>query len=79
MRDPLSPMQGRYEGDGVTVLYHVLQLPQQLPVGLVDQDEDAGPNRVLLQEELWPLLQEIVSDPEQKLLYRPDLSSLGFV
>lgn len=34
-------MKCRYESDSVPVFNHSLQLPCQLPVGVIDQDEDS--------------------------------------
>merc|ERR1719309_1410277 len=75
-REYSATVQSRYEGDDVSLLHHVGQLPQQLPVGVIDEDEDPWPHGVILHEQLRPVLQQVVPDPGQQSLQSPGPSSV---
>ena len=73
----LSPMQSRNEDHIVPLLQLILKLPQQLPVRVIDQHQDARPHRVVFQEQLWSLLEQVVPHPEQEQLQGPLLGLAG--
>ena len=45
---PLASMQGRYKHHRVVRLQLIAELSEQLPVGIVDQDQDTRPDSVTL-------------------------------
>lgn len=66
-------MQRGYEEDAVLVLKLVVQLTQQFPVGIVNQHKNSWPHAVSLHEQLWPLLEQILLDPDKEV---PDVPVL---
>ena len=52
-----ATVQRAYEGDHVIVLQHVLLGVEKLPVGVVDEDDDARPDRATLDEHLFLILE----------------------
>lgn len=71
---PLAAVQRGYEEDAVLVLKLVVQLPQQFPVGIVNQHQNPWPHAVSLDEQLWPLFEQVLLDPDKEV---PDVP--GFV
>lgn len=53
--EPSAAVQCGDEEDAVLVLQLVVQLPQQFPVGIINQHQDSWPHTVSLDEQLWPL------------------------
>jgi hypothetical protein len=76
----LSSMQGRYEDDLVVVLQDVIAFSLQLPIGVVDQDEDAGASGVhaLGQHRLkhTKLSSRITMQDPHRVVFHEELASL---
>lgn len=65
--EPLATVQRGYEEDAVLVLKLVIQLTQQFPVGVVNQHQDSWPHAVSLDEQVRPLFQQILLDPDKEV------------
>ena len=58
-------MQSGNEHDSVFVLDDVIELVEQLPIRIVDENEDSRANAVFLKKQFWSLFDEIFLDPNQ--------------
>jgi len=65
----LSSMQGGYEDDLIVVLQDVIAFSFQLPIGVVDQDENTRSHRVVVDEELASLFEQVLFQPTYQIIH----------
>ena len=61
-------MKGRNKTERIPVLKHVFSLSFQLPISLVDQDQNSRSKRTLDVEQFWVFLEMLVLEDDYQLL-----------